>query len=177
MKKMIDKYLFSIITIVLFLVFVCYSYLSDFKSGIYITKHNFVPLFLEMLAFLPLMFLLIGLFDVWVPKEKVMKYIGKDAGIKGLVLIFLLATLQAGPLYAAFPVAHLLWKKGAGIRNIFIYLGFFSSLKIPMLTFEIGFLGLKFSILRTLLSIPVFVLIAIIMEKFLITKGYEINEG
>lgn len=38
--------------------------------------------------------------------------------------------------------------------------------KIPMLTFEIGFLGLKFSLLRLILSIPVFILIGIIMGKY-----------
>jgi hypothetical protein len=54
--------------------------------------------------------------------------------------VILLAMLQAGPLYGAFPVAYLLWKKGASIKNIFIYLGAFSTLKILMLTFEIGFL-------------------------------------
>lgn len=177
MMQVIKKNLFSTIIILTFFVFVCYSFLFDFKPGIEISKSNVVPFLLEMLAFLPLMFILIGLFDVWVPKEKVMKFIGKDSGIKGFILIFILATIQAGPLYAAFPIAHLLWKKGASIKNVFIYLGFFSSLKIPMMIFEIGFLGLKFSILRTLFSIPVFILIAIVMDKFVIKKGYEISEG
>ena len=109
------------------------------------------------MMFLPLMFILIGLFDVWAPKEKIERHIGTDSGVQGAVWMILLAMLQAGPLYGAFPVAYMLYKKGASIRNIFIYLGAFSTLKIPMLSFEIGFLGLKFSILRTVLTIPVFI--------------------
>jgi uncharacterized membrane protein YraQ (UPF0718 family) len=90
--------------------------------------------------------------------------------------VILLATLQAGPLYGAFPVAHLLWKKGISIRNVFIYLGAFSTLKIPMLTFEMTFLGVRFSLLRTLITIPVFIAIGIIMERYLKNRNFEIHE-
>ena len=84
--------------------------------------------------------------------------------------------VQAGPLYGAFPVTYLLWKKGCSIRNIFIYLGAFSTIKLPMLTFEIGFLGLKFSLLRTLFTLPVFIVISVIMEKYLQKKQFEVKQ-
>lgn len=126
--------------------------------------------------FLPIIFILMGLFDVWVPKEKIEKHIGKESGVKGIFWVVVLATLQAGPLYAVFPVAYLLWKKGCGIKNIFIYLGAFSTLKIPMLTFEIGFLGLKFSLLRSLFTLPIFILIGYIMEIYLRDKNFEIKQ-
>jgi len=45
-----------------------------------------------------------------------------------------------------------------------------------MLTFEVGFLGLKFTLLRTILTLPVFYVIAVIMEKYLINKKFEIRE-
>jgi len=41
----------------------------------------------------------------------------------------------------------------------------FSAAKIPMQIFDIGFMGLKFSVLRLILTIPVFVLMAILLEK------------
>jgi uncharacterized membrane protein YraQ (UPF0718 family) len=143
--------------------------------GVKITN-NFWMFFKEMITFLPFMFILIGLFDVWVPKEKIEKHIGKESGVKGIFWVIILATLQAGPLYAAFPVAYLLWKKGCSIKNVFIYLGAFSTMKIPMLTFEIGFLGLKFSLLRTMFSLPVFIIIAIFMEAYLKNKNFEIKQ-
>lgn len=108
--------------------------------------------------------------------QKIEKYIGSGSGIKGIILMILLAVTQVGPLYAAFPVAHLLWKKGCSLRNIFVYVGMFSAAKIPMLTFEIGFLGLKFSLLRLILTIPVFILISIFMEKRLRNTSYEITK-
>jgi uncharacterized membrane protein YraQ (UPF0718 family) len=173
----IDKtYLFDTIVLVLFIAFGIFSFSTGYKPGLEIVRDNFGTFATEMLRFLPLMFVLIGLFDVWFPREKVEKHIGKESGIKGALWIFLLAMLQAGPLYGAFPVAYLLWKKGASIRNIFIYLGAFSTLKIPMLTFEIGFLGLKFSLLRTLFTVPVFIVIAVIMERYLQDKDFQIRE-
>jgi uncharacterized membrane protein YraQ (UPF0718 family) len=129
-----------------------------------------------MVSFIPFLFIIIGLFDVWFPKEIVEKHIGKESGIKGIFLVILLAMLQAGPLYGAFPVAYILHKKGASVKNIFIYLGAFSSMKLPMLGIEIGYLGIKFTLLRTIISIPLFILIGYIMEKML-PKNFEVQEG
>lgn len=171
-KILVRKYFW----IILFGLFLLGSAILDFGPGQKIYG-NFRQFFLEMIAFLPLMFILVGLFDVWVPKEKIEKHIGHESGVMGTFWVILLATLQAGPLYGAFPVAHLLFKKGASVRNIFVYLGAFSCLKIPLVTFEIGFLGLKFSLLRTFFSLPVFIVIAAIMEKLLKNKNFEIKNA
>lgn len=164
MKKYFQTNRNDIIILSLFAVFAIISILLKFNFGL-MTIKNFEDSFLEMIAFIPLMFVLIGLFEVWVPKEIIQKHIGKDSGLRGILWVIALAMLQVGPLYGAFPVAYLIWKKGASVRNIFIYLGAFSTLKIPMLSFEVGFLGWKFSLFRTMLSLPVFISIAFIMEK------------
>lgn len=170
-----NKFDFTIITA--FMIFGILSFSLDYQPGIVITRDNFATFMAEMLSFLPLMFILIGLLDVWIPKHKAEKHIGKDSGLKGSLSMVLLAMLQAGPLYGAFPVTAILWKKGASIRNVFIYIGAFCTLKIPMLTFEVGFLGLKFTLLRTILTLPVFYLIAVILEKYLQNKNFEVQEN
>jgi len=142
MKEIIKKNRFDLPVIIVFAAFVAISYYGNYLPGIEIFENNFWSFLKEMILALPIMFILVGLFDVWVPKEKVQKHIGEASGIKGIVLIMLLAFLQAGPLYAAFPVAYILWKKGTSARNIFIYLSAASIAKIPMLAFEIGFLGI-----------------------------------
>ncbi len=107
--------------------------------------------------------------------EVVARHTGEGSGWKSSVWMILLAMLQVGPLMGAFPVACLMWKKGTSPRNIFIYLGAFCTLKLPMLGFEIGFLGLKFTLLRTALSVPVLVMIAIAMDK-MFGKDFVIND-
>ncbi len=94
---------------------------------------NVTKFFIEMISFIPFLFIIVGLFDVWFPKEKVEKHVGQESGLKGIFLVIILALLQAGLLHRAFPVAYIRYKKGASIKNIFIYMGAFSSLKIPML--------------------------------------------
>ena len=177
MNKAFKKYKFDIPIIVFFMVFVAISYYYKYNPGIRIFEDNFWNFVKEMIIALPIMFVLVGLFDVWVSKERVQKHIGESSGIKGIMLIMLLAFLQAGPLYAAFPVAYILWKKGTSSRNIFIYLSSASIAKIPMLAFEIGFLGLKFSLLRIIISIPIFVILGIIMGNYFDKNKYEVKNG
>lgn len=119
----------------------------------------------EMLSFLPMMFLLVGVFEVWIPREIVERHVGENAGVLAIAWVVLLAMLQAGPLYGAFPVAAALSKKGCAARYVFIYLGAFSVMKLPMLSFEIGFLGWRFSLMRLALTLPVFVIIGFIMGR------------
>jgi len=137
---------------------------------------NFLRFLREIIVILPLMFLLIGLFDVWVPKEKIEKHIGHGSGLAGMFWVILLAVIQPGPLYGAFPVAYVLYKKGASARNIFIYLGTFSCMGIPMYLFEIGFLGVKFWFLRLIFSLLVFIAIGFIMERY-VGKDFSIKEA
>jgi uncharacterized membrane protein YraQ (UPF0718 family) len=137
---------------------------------------SFTKSFIEMITFIPFLFIIVGLFDVWFPKEKIEKHIGRDSGIKGILMVVILAMLQAGPLYGAFPVACILYKKGASIKNIFIYLGAFSTLKIPMLGIEIGYLGLKFTLARTLVALPLFIAIGYFMGWYLKNKNFKVNE-
>jgi uncharacterized membrane protein YraQ (UPF0718 family) len=177
MRNLFKKNWLNLSIIIAFAVFVAVSFNIDYNPGKSIFKEQFYSFFKEMILFLPIMFILIGLGDVWVNREKVEKHIGKDSGLKGIILVIFLSMVQAGPLYGAFPVTYLLWKKGASIRNIFIYIGAFCTIKIPMLTFEIGFLGWKFSILRTLFTLPIIIIIGVVMEKLLKNKSFEVKQS
>ncbi len=174
--KISKKYRSEFVIIILFSIFTGFSILLGYTPGITILKDNFWLFLKQMILALPVMFILVGLFDVWVSKEKVQKHIGKASGIKGILLVMSLAFLQAGPLYAAFPVAYILWKKGTSPTNIFIYLGAVSIAKIPMLTFEIGFLGIQFSAMRILISIPIFIIVGIIMGNYFERNGLEVKD-
>jgi uncharacterized membrane protein YraQ (UPF0718 family) len=159
----------------LFALFLLVSACKPFPAGIEIGA-IFLRFLLEMAFFLPLLFILIGLFDVWVPREQIERHIGSGSGWTGMAWVILLATLQAGPLYASFPIAAMLWKKGCSARNIFIYLGAFSTLKLPMLAFEISFMGLKFSLLRTLFSLPIFIGIAFLLAAYAKNRAFSVRE-
>ena len=121
----------------------------------------------EMVFIMPPVFILMGLLEVWIPKDKIQKWLGSSSGIKGALLSFLMGTLPTGPLYVAFPMTETLLKNGARISNMVIFLGSWAALKIPQLLVEIKFLGGAFTSLRFVLTFTVLVLIGIIMEKLL----------
>lgn len=119
---------------------------------------------LEMLSFLPPIFVLLGLLDVWVDRETMMKYMGEGSGLRGMLLAFILGSTAAGPLYAAFPIAGVMKSKGASMRNILLFIGAWSTTKIPLIMFETATLGFRFMILRLMFNIVGIVLIALILE-------------
>jgi uncharacterized membrane protein YraQ (UPF0718 family) len=87
----------------------------------------------EMVLIIPPVFVLMGLLEVWVPKEQIKKLIGAGSGLKGFFFSFLMGTLPTGPLYIAFPMAGTLLQKGAKVSNIVIFLGAWAAIKIPQL--------------------------------------------
>ena len=121
----------------------------------------------EMLGFLPPVFVLLGLFDVWVDRETVMRLMGRESGFKGAFLAFLLGTLAAGPLYMAFPVAGVLLKKRAGLFQIFIFTGTWAIAKVPMLLFETSCFGFSYMAVRFVCNMAAIVVIAWLMTRML----------
>lgn len=129
--------------------------------------------FKEMMMVIPPIFILMGLLDEWVPKDTMVKFMGEGSGLKGIILSFLLGSAAAGPLYGAFPVAAVFMKKGVKLTNIFIFIGAWSTTKIPMLLFEIASMGIKFTMVRFLINIPGILLIAYGLNKILSKEEKE----
>jgi len=122
--------------------------------------------FVQMLLIIPPVFILLGLLDVWIPRETMIKYMGEGSGAKGVILAFAIGSAAAGPLYGAFPVAAVFMKKGVKFSNILIFIGAWSTTKIPMLMFEFSALGAKFAVTRLLVDIPGIIIIAFLISKF-----------
>ena len=126
--------------------------------------------FIEMLSFIPPIFVLLGLMDVWVPREKVVAHLGPNSGVAGMGLATFLGSAAAGPLYGAFPVAAVMMKKGASFYNVMIFIGSWATLKIPMFLFETQYLGPVFAGTRWLLSLICIVVIAVTID-YLLSPG------
>lgn len=119
----------------------------------------------EMLMIMPVIFLLTALLDTWIAKEKITKYLGKESKVKGIILSFVLGSISAGPIYAAFPMCVMLHKKGASVRNLVIILSSWAVIKVPMLLNEAKFLGMKFMAIRWVLTVIAIVVFSWIAAK------------
>ncbi|MEA2043098.1 MAG: permease [Bacteroidota bacterium] len=149
---------------VLIITVILVSIFPDRKELVINTSWDF---FIEMILILPAVMVLLGLFAVFVPKEAVVKYLGKTSGIKGIVLAVILGGLPTGPLYVAFPMAASLLKKGAKISNIIVFLSAWACIKIPQEMVELQFLGPQFMLLRLSLTIIFVIIMGITIEKIM----------
>lgn len=160
-RKFIKDNLFVIVIVAAYLVLATISpslSVLGVKNSVYYIK--------EMLMIMPVIFVLTALLDTWVSKETITKFLGREAKTKGVMFSFLLGSISAGPIYAAFPICTMLHKKGVPIRNIVIILSSWAVVKIPMLLNEAKFLGFKFMIARWMLTLIAIYIFAAITDKF-----------
>jgi len=166
----------KIVGISAYIAFILFSFITGFDPGKQIGK-NFITFSVDMLEILPCAFVLIGLFEIWVKKETVEKHFGKGSGIRGYMWAVLLASTTIGGLYVAFPVAYSLYNKGAKLSIIFTYIGASAICRVPMTIFEASFMGIKFSAIRLLVSLPLVIISSILLGDYLEKRNYKIMEG
>ncbi len=119
----------------------------------------------EMLLVIPPIFVLLGLMDVWIPRETLIRYMGDRSGPRGTLIAFALGSFAAGPLYAAFPIALVLMRKGSSFFNVMVFIGAWSTTKVPMFLFEYAALGGPFALTRLAANIPAILLIALALSR------------
>ncbi len=119
----------------------------------------------EMLMLLPPVFVLLGLLDVWIPREHIVRLMGAGSGIRGTLLAFFLGSAAAGPLYGAFPIAAVLYRKGCSLFNVVVFVGAWSATKLPPFLVEYATLGSAFALTRLAVKIPAILLIALILTR------------
>lgn len=170
-----NQFITKTILFSLFLFFIGVSFWVEFTPGIEI-GNNFGLFSFQMVKILPAIFILIGLFDVWVKRETIVKHLGKGGGVKSFLWVFVLAAPMAGGLLPAFPIGYELYKKGARLTVVLIFLGAVSIGRIPMILFESTFLGWKFSAIRIIVSIPLVIISGVVLGKNFDKSGYKLPE-
>ena len=158
-----------------FAAFSLFSLYSDYGPGLR-SVDNLISFTVTMAGILPPAFLLVGLFNAWVKREVVERHLGEEAGFKGYLWATVLAGTMVGGLFVAFPLCHVLRKKGASLAVVFTFLNASAICRVPMTIFEASFLGPKFTIIRYAVSIPLIILSARLMASWL-GEGFAISDG
>ncbi len=167
-KRKVNYLLFFIFT-----GFVGVSFALSFDPGMAIGK-NFYIFAKDMALILPPAFVLIGLFEVWISREQIEKSFGKKSGFMKYIYAFALATTTVGGTFVAFPLANSLYHKGAGYEAVFTYVTAASLFMIPMSIMEASILGVKFTILRLGLSVPLIIVGANLLKIYLNKRSYRL---
>ena len=166
--KLIRRYKFFITVTASLVILFFINYEAGIKA-VEITAFSFK----KMILIIPPIFILLGLLDIWIPKATMVKYMGENSGIKGVLLSLFIGSSAVGPLYGAFPVAAVFMKKGVKFSNIIIFLGACSTTKIPMLLFEMSSLGKKFALSRLGINILGILIMSWMIFKLIPKKEIE----
>lgn len=117
-----------------------------------------VQTFVDLIATLLTVFVFVGLFQVWINDEFIMKHLGEESGVKGLALGAGLGTVLHGPLIGVFPLLRALLAKGAKLGVVVAIVSTWA-IKLPMIPLEIKLFGLRFALLRNgLLFLSAFIM-------------------
>lgn len=162
--------------VALFVLFIGISYIFHINIGKVIFV-NFTSFGVDMLKIVPCAFILIGLFEVWVKRETVERHLGHDSGIKRYLWAIMLAWTSVGGLYVAFPVAYSLYRKGAEPSMILTYVGASGIFRLPMTIFEASFLGVKFTLVRLAVSLPLTILFSVFLGRYMKRNSIAVSDG
>ncbi len=155
----LKRYSFFLLSLLILILVFVFNWDLGTKSFI-----NAQSSFIQMLSVLPPIMILLGLIDVWVPKEVLMKYMGKNSGFTSVLIAILIGSIAAGPMYAAFPFTAVLLKKGVKFSNIIIFMNAWCVTKISTLLFEISAIGYAFTLSRLVIDIPGVIIMGYLVE-------------
>jgi len=165
--------LFHGLTYLVFALFIGWSFLTGTDRGLAVW-HNFAGFAGIMLKLLPPAFILIGLFDVWISPATIERNFGQASGPQKYFWAILLAATTVGGTFVALPVAHAMHEKGAKYSASLTYVGSASLVRAPMTIIEASILGIKFSLVRLAISVPLVILSSALLGSYLERQGYTL---
>lgn len=110
---------------------------------------------IEILPLLIFAFIVAGMIQVLLPRELLSKWIGAEAGIKGIFIGTIAGACSPGGPYVSLPIAAGLLRSGASIGTMVAFLTGWSLWAFSRLPMEVGIMGWRFTLIR-LVSVCIF---------------------
>jgi uncharacterized membrane protein YraQ (UPF0718 family) len=122
------------------------------------------------LPILLLGFIAAGLVQVIVPKELISRWLGGQAGVKGVLIACVTGGLVPGAPYAVFPLVAAFYKAGAGLGAVVGFVSAWALWSVTRLPIEMALIDPKAALIRygiTFVVPPIAGLIANAVVRFL----------
>jgi uncharacterized membrane protein YraQ (UPF0718 family) len=100
------------------------------------------------LPILLLGFVIAGLVQVLVPQEVISRWLGVQAGFKGVLVASIAGGLMPGAPYAVFPLAGAMYQSGAGLGAVVGFLSAWSLWSVSRLPVEMALVDPKVALVR-----------------------------
>jgi len=133
------------------------------------TLHYLLHLLTTILPILGIVFTLMVLINLFLKTSVLVKYMGKDSGLKGWVIAVVSGILSVGAIYMWFPVLKELIDKGVkrGLIAVFLYNRGIKLQWMPVLAL---YFSMKFIVVLTLVMLLASLLQGVIIEKVFFKK-------
>ena len=95
-----------------------------------------------------LAFIIVGFVEVLSPQNLIETYLGPESGWQGLLLAEVIGMLLPGGPYAVFPIIGVIFAAGAGLGPVVTLVTSYSLLAFLTITFELPFMGWRFTAVR-----------------------------
>jgi uncharacterized protein len=126
-------------------------------------------MFVDILPLLVVSFILAGLIQSLIPKEALSRWLGKEAGLKGVMYGCLAGALAPGAPYISFPIIASFYKAGASLGATIGFITSWSLWQVYRIPLEISIIGFRVAMIR-FLSTLIFPPLAGILVHYLVKK-------
>lgn len=142
-KKSIEfkgiKFLFFVIIIYVFIFF------YDSQKTILALSKSY-EVILKLLPMFAVIVFILTLINYFLNPKAIIKYFGKNSGIKGWILAILSGIISHGPMYAWYPMLSQLRENGLkdGLLAAFMFI---RAIKVPFIPIMIDYFGVSFTVI------------------------------
>ncbi len=140
-------------------------------NSIYKSLQISLTIFIQIIPVIIMVIILMGISNYFLKRKTIIKYLGRESGIRGWLLAITFGILSHGSIYVWYPFLKDLHKQGMRIGLIAVFL-YNRAIKIPLLPIMIFYFGIPFVIV-----LMVYMILASIIEgKILdVINGGEIE--
>ncbi|MFQ3676101.1 MAG: permease [Endomicrobiia bacterium] len=105
----------------------------------------------------------VSIFLVLVPQDLLIKLLGKNSGVLGIIIASILGSISLMPGIISFPLGKILLDNGASYTVVTTFLTTLMMVGVITLPMEIKYFGVKVSLLRNVLNFFGAIIIALII--------------
>jgi len=103
---------------------------------------------IQILPLVILAFIVAGMIQILIPQELLSRWVGKESGIRGILIGTVAGGLAPGGPYVSLPVAAGLLRAGASMGTMVAFLTGWSLWAVARLPIEVSVMGWKFTLIR-----------------------------
>ncbi len=165
MKSTLKKFSIHIILGIIILLLGTAAFLQAGWSQVWNGFKSGLTILIKEIPLLAAAFLTAGFLQALIKKEFITRWLGRESGLKGILLACLGGGLIPGGPYAYYPIAGALLKSGAGLGVLIAFVSAKNLWSISRLPLELAILGTTVTIRRYLITFLIPPLLGIAVER------------